>query len=76
LEEDQISATVAFLLNLPSHLSKSPSDIKEKCTQLLTPFLGTALNTLSHSVTHFAGSVSFGNLKLEVSDWLLKNFNQ
>ena len=59
-----------FLLR--SHLPKSPSDLKQKCAQLPTSFLGTVFNALSHGATHFVRSVSFKNLKLEVSDWLLK----
>ena len=62
--------------NVGSHLSKSQSDLKQKCTQLPTSFLGTVFNALAQDVIHFVRSVSFKNLKLEVSDWLLKNFNQ
>ena len=59
-----------------SHLSKAPSDLKQKCTQFPTPFLGTDFHALSHGVVHFVRSVSFRNLEMEASDWLLKNFNQ
>ena len=39
---------------------------------------GTVFHALSHGVTHFVWSVSskHENLKMEVFDWLLKNFNQ
>jgi len=58
------------------HLSKGPSGRKQKCTQILTPFAGTVFHALSQGVIHFVQSVSFKNLKIEVFDWLLKNFNQ
>ena len=63
-------------LNMFTRLSKVPSDLKQKCTQLPTPFSGTVFNALSHGVIHFVRSVSFKNLEMEVFDWLLKNFNQ
>ena len=37
---------------------------------------GTVFHALSHGVIHFVWSVSFKNLKMEVFDGLLKNFNQ
>ena len=40
-----------------SHLSKNPSDLKQKCTQLPTPFLGTVFHALSLGVIHFVPSV-------------------
>ena len=59
-----------------THLSKGSSGRKQKCTQFPTPFSGTVFYALSHGVIHFVRSVSFKNLKMEVFDWLLKNFNQ
>ena len=47
-------------LNLP-HLSKGPSDLKQKCTQLPTPFSGTLFDALSLGVIHFIWSVSLRN---------------
>ena len=44
-----------------SHLPKVPSDLKQKCTQFLTPFLGTVFNALSLGVIHFVRSVSLRN---------------
>ena len=44
-----------------SHLSKAPSDLKQKCTQFLTPFSGTVFNALSLGVIHFVRSVSLRN---------------
>ena len=59
-----------------SHLSKGTSDLKQKCTQLATPFWETVFHALSHGVIHFAPRVSSKKPEMEVSDWLLKNFNQ
>ena len=53
-----------------THLSKGSSGRKQKCTQFLTPFSGTVFHALSLGLIHFK------NLKMEVFDWLLKNFNQ
>ena len=61
--------------NRTSHLSKGSSGRKQKCTRFLTPLSGTVFHALSHGVIHFVRSVSFKNLEMEVSDWLLKNFN-
>ena len=58
------------------HLSKGSSGHKQKCTPFLTPFSSTVFHALSHGLIHFVRSVSFENLKMEVFDWLLKNFNQ
>ena len=58
------------------HLSKGSCGRKQKCTQFLTPFSGTVFHALSHGVIHFVQIVSFKNLKMEVFDWLLKNFKQ
>ena len=51
------------------HLSKRLSDLKQKCTQLLTPFSGMVFHALSHGVIHFARSVSFEN-QLNRGFWL------
>ena len=59
-----------------SHLSKGRSGHKQKCTQTPTSFLGPFFHALSHDVIHIAPCVSSKNLKMEVFDWLLKNFNQ
>ena len=59
-----------------SHLSKGTSGLKQKCTQTPTSFLGTVFLGLSPDVIHFVPRVSSKNLQMEVSDWLLKNFNQ
>jgi len=64
-----------LLINL-SHLSKGTSGLKQRCTQTMTSFLGPFFHALSHDVIHFAPCVSSKNLEMEVSDWLLKNFNQ
>ena len=48
-------------VSLPPHLSKATSDLKQKCTQLPTPFLGTVFNALSQGVIHFVLSVSLRN---------------
>ena len=44
-----------------THLPKAPSDLKQKCTQFLTPFLGTVFNALSLGVIHFVRSASLRN---------------
>ena len=49
------------ILLLYPHLSKGPSYLKQKCTQLTTPFLGTVFNALSLGVIHFVRSVSLRN---------------
>ena len=59
-----------------AHLSKGTSGLKQKCTQTLTSYLGTVFHALSHDVIHFVLRVSSKNLEMEVSDWLLRNFNQ
>ena len=64
------------VIQFNAHLSKGSSGLKPKCTQYPTLFSGKVFRALSHGVIHFVGSVSFENLKMEVSDWLLKNFNQ
>ena len=48
-------------IQVSSHLSKDPSDVKQKCTQLSTQFLGTVVNALSLGVIHFVRSVSLRN---------------
>ena len=71
-----ISVSVSRRNGLRPHLSKGSSGRKQKCTQFLTPFSGIVFHALSHGVVHFVRSVSFKNLKMEVFDWLLKDFNQ
>ena len=44
-----------------AHLSKRTSDLKQKCTQLATPFWGTVFHALSHGVIHFGWSVRSRN---------------
>ena len=44
-----------------SHLSKDPSDLTQKCTQLPIPILGPVFNALSHGMIHFVRSVSLRN---------------
>ena len=39
------------------HLSKDISDLKQRCTQLATPFWGTIFHALSHGGIHFVRSV-------------------
>ena len=60
-----------------SHLSKGPSYLKQKCTQLPTPFSGTVFNALSLGVLHFVQSVSLRNHFLVGwnSSTANKNFN-
>ena len=70
-----IRTSIFYLLG-KSHLSKGSNGRKQKCTQFPTPFLATVFRALSHDVIHFVLSVSFENLEMEVSDWLLKNFNE
>ena len=48
-------------LNYWAHLSKSPSDLEQKCTQLQTPFFGTVFNALSLDENHFVQCVSLTN---------------
>ena len=55
-----------------THLSKGISGFQQKCTQLP----GTFFPALSHGLINFVPSVSSRNLETEVSDWLLKKFNQ
>ena len=59
-----------------THLYKGTSGLKQKCTQTPTSLLGTIFHALSHDVIHFLPPVNSKNLEMEVSDWLLKNFNQ
>ena len=66
----------SFSKYLRAQLSKITSDLKQKCTLLLTSFLGTVFHALSHDVIHFVPCVSSKNFEMEVSDWQLKNFNQ
>ena len=59
-----------------THLAIGTSGLKQKCTQTPISFLGTVFHALSGDVIHFDPRGSFKNLEMEVSDWLLKNFNQ
>ena len=43
------------------HLSKGISDLKQRCTQLATPFWDTIFHALSHGVIHFVRSVRLRN---------------
>ena len=47
-----------------SHLSKGPSDLKQKCTQLWIPLLGTIFNAFSIGCINFVRSVSLKNYLL------------
>ena len=44
-----------------ANLSKGPSHLKQKCTQLLTPFSGTVFHALSLGEIHFIRSVTSTN---------------
>ena len=44
-----------------THLSKATSDLKQKCTQLASPFWDTVFRALSHGVIHFVRSVRSRN---------------
>ena len=44
-----------------AHLSKCKSDLKQKCTQLLTSVSGKVFHGILHGAIHFAWSVSFEN---------------
>ena len=44
-------------LDTKPHLSKGTSDLKQKCTQLATPFWGTVFHALSHGVIRFVRSL-------------------
>ena len=52
-----------------SHLSKGSSDLKQKCTQPTTAFLGTVFNALSHGLIHLVC-----NVRSRLFQWL-KLFN-
>ena len=43
------------------HIFPNVSDLKQKCTQLLTPFSRMVFHAFSHGGIHFARSVSFEN---------------
>ena len=70
------NSLLCIAIDCITHLSKGTSGLKQKCTQTPTSFLGTVFHALSHDVIHFVLHVSSKNLEMEVSDWLLKNFNQ
>ena len=53
------------ILEQRPHLSKSKSNLKQKFTQLLTPFSGTVFHALSPCVIHFVRSVSFKTISIE-----------
>ena len=60
LQDDVLQVRMQTLsLFLETHLSKCPSDLKQKCTQFPTPFLRPVFHALSHGVIHFYRSVSF-----------------
>ena len=44
-------------------------------SKLVMTFSNAVFYALSHGAIHFVRSVSFKNLEMEVSNWLLKNFN-
>ena len=44
-----------------AHLSKGTSDLKQKCTQLATPFWSTVFHAFSHGVFCFVRSVRSRN---------------
>ena len=52
---------IKTLRDFIAHLSKGPSDLKQKCTQFPAPFLGIALNAFPLGVIHFFPSVSLRN---------------
>ena len=59
-----ILRTLIMCTNWKTHLSKSPSDLKQNATQKMTPFSGTVFNTLSHGVKgchRFVASVGSKN---------------
>ena len=51
--------------NMQPQLSKIASDLKQKCTQLLTPFLGTVFHALTWCDSFFV-SVTYKNPEMEV----------
>ena len=53
--------SLGFQIDHRAHLSKGPSDLKQKCTQLPTPFLGTVFHALSLGVIHFILNVRSRN---------------
>ena len=53
--------SLGFQIDHRAHLSKGPSDLKQKCTQLPTPFSDTGFNALSLGMIHFVQSVSLRN---------------
>ena len=59
-----------------AHLSKVTSSLKQKCTQTPTSFLSTVF-MLFHMVRSILFRVlALKTFRLEVSDWLMKNFDQ
>ena len=65
--------TIRCHTTLP-HLSKGKSALKQKCTQLLTPFCFKAFHALIDGVIHLLWSVSFKKHSNR-SYWLLENFH-
>ena len=60
-----------------SHLPKRKINLKQKCTQHLTPLSGTVFHALSHGEIHFAQRVlALKTNSIEASDWLLEIFHQ
>ena len=58
---DLLKLMIRLYNYLKTHLSKGTSDVKQKCTQLATPFWGTVFHALSHGVIHFVWSVRSRN---------------
>ena len=52
---------ILFHALVDTQLSKGTSDLKQKCTQLATPFGGTVFHALSQGVSHFVRSVRSRN---------------
>ena len=67
---------IIYHASIRDHIFPKAQVASKKCTQTPTSFLGPFFHALSHDVIHFAPCVSSKNLEMEVSDWLLKNFNQ
>ena len=55
-----------------AHISFDKSGPKQKCTQPLATFLAQLFMLFHNSVIHYVTE----NLEMEVSDWLLQNFNR
>ena len=59
-------------------LSKRKSNLKQKSEELLTPLYSIISCALSKGATviHYLQSVSYKNIWIEASDWLLENFHK